>query len=301
MRKILITTMLVLFSVSSQAQILYKISGKGLKEASYIVGTFHTVKATFVDSIPGARRVMDECQQTYGELRMQDMFIPDTMQIVQNAQLLPEGTTIDKVLSADEMTRLNAYMKKILGMDFTNSAVAEQMGRFSPEAINMQLSMALYFKKEKGFDPNNLIDSYFQKQALAQGKNVGGLETYSFQAKTIFQGKTLERQKEGLMCMVDNPDFTDEMVATVTKAYYAQDLDAIKDAIDTKMHNSCDATPEEEARIIFDRNADWLTKMPAIMEQKSTLFAVGAGHLIGDKGVLNLLRQAGYTVEAVTE
>jgi len=301
MKKTLITTMLVLFSVSSQAQILYKISGNGLKESSYIVGTYHAAKASFVDSIPGARRVMDECQQTYGELRMQDMLIPDTMNIVQNAQLLPEGTTIDHVLSADEMTRLNAYMKKILGIDFTIPEVAKQMGRFTPVAINIQLSMALYFKKEKGFDPNNLIDSYFQKQALAQGKNVGGLETYSFQAKALYQGKTLERQKEGLMCMVDNPDFTDMMIEAVTKAYYSQDLDAIKEAFDTKLHNSCDATPEEEAQIIYDRNANWVTKMPAIMEQKSTLFAVGAGHLIGDKGVLNLLRQVGYTVEAVTE
>ena len=45
--------------------------------------------------------------------------------------------------------------------------------------------------------------------------------------------------------------------------------------------------------------ADWLTKMPGIMNEKPTLFAVGAGHLLGENGVLNLLYKAGYTVEPV--
>ena len=101
------------------------------------------------------------------------------------------------------------------------------------------------------------------------------------------------------MCLVDNAAFMDDMTDRVVKAYFAQNLDAIKEALDTKMHNNCDSTPEEEAALIDDRNADWLTKMPAIMAQKPTLFAVGAGHLPGDKGVLNLLRKAGYTVEGV--
>ena len=66
-----------------------------------------------------------------------------------------------------------------------------------------------------------------------------------------------------------------------------------------KMNTACDSTPEEDAQIINNRNADWLTKMPAIMSAKPTFFAVGAGHLPGDKGVLNLLRQAGYNVEGM--
>ena len=301
MKKILIFAMLALVSFTSQAQLLYKISGNGLKEPSYIVGTYHLAKVSFVDSIPGIRRVMNECQQTYCELRMQDMFIPDSLAIIQNAQLMPEGTTLDKILSAEEMTRLNAYMKDLLGADMTNPMVAEQLGKFTPGAISVQLLLVHYMKKDKGFDVNNQFDTYFQKQAIAQGKDMGGLETIAFQAKVLYQGKTLERQKEGLMCQVDNADFIDKMTEAVIQAFYAQNLDAMKAAADMKMHNGCDATPEEEAQLIYDRNADWLTKMPAIMKQKATLFAVGALHLVGEKGVLNLLRQAGYTVEGVTK
>ena len=57
--------------------------------------------------------------------------------------------------------------------------------------------------------------------------------------------------------------------------------------------------PDEKNTIPCICNADWLTKMPRLMNEKPTLFAVGAGHLLGEKGVLNLLRQEGYTVESV--
>ena len=103
------------------------------------------------------------------------------------------------------------------------------------------------------------------------------------------------------MCLVDHADFMDEMAENVVRAFFAQDLDAIQKAMEAKLNNSCDNTPEEDAEILDKRNADWLTKMPAIMAQKPTLFAVGAGHLPGPKGVLNLLRQAGYKVEGVTK
>jgi len=101
------------------------------------------------------------------------------------------------------------------------------------------------------------------------------------------------------MCYVDNSAFMDEMTGKVVDAYYSQNIDAIKEAMDAKLNNSCDSSPEEEAQLIDNRNADWLTKMPSIMSQKSTLFAVGAGHLPGPKGVLNLLRKAGYKIEPV--
>ena len=148
-------------------------------------------------------------------------------------------------------------------------------------------------------DLQNSFDDYFQKQAREQGKGVGGLETMAFQISVLYNGQSLERQKQLLMCQVDNAEFIDAVSDNVIKAFFAQDLDAIKEAMDAKMNNSCDNSPEEDAALIDNRNADWLTKMPAIMAQKPTLFAVGAGHLTGPKGVLNLLRKAGYKVKGV--
>ena len=244
---------------------------------------------------------MADCQQTYGELVMKEMFDADSLAIMQQAMMLPEGMTLDSLLTVDEMSRLNAYMKELIGMDMTNPLLSQQMGKMTPAALTTTLSVLSYIKKSGSIDVQNDIDSYFQKEAHAQGKTVGGLETMAFQIKTLFQGMTLKRQKEVLMCQVDNAAFMNEMTDSIIKAYFAQDINAIKKAMDTKLHNSCDSSPEEEAALIDNRNADWLTKMPAIMAHKPTLFAVGAAHLPGEKGVLHLLRQAGYTVEGVVE
>lgn len=89
------------------------------------------------------------------------------------------------------------------------------------------------------------------------------------------------------------------MTDDITKAYFAQDLKAVNDAMEEKLNNSCDATPEERNELVYNRNTDWVKKMPEIMKKKSTLFAVGAGHLPGEKGVLELLKKAGYKVESV--
>ena len=301
MKRILFVIALAAITLCTSAQLLYRISGNGLKSPSYIVGTYHLASVSFVDSIPGIRQAMADCQQTYGELVMKEMFDADSLAIMQQAMMLPEGMTLDSLLTVDEMSRLNAYMKELIGMDMTNPLLSQQMGKMTPAALTTTLSVLSYIKKSGSIDVQNDIDSYFQKEAHAQGKTVGGLETMAFQIKTLFQGMTLKRQKEVLMCQVDNASFMNEITDSYTKAYFAQDSNAIKKSMDTKLHNSCDSSPEEEVALIDNRNADWLTKMPAIMAQKPTLFAVGAAHLPGEKGVLHLLRQAGYTVEGVVE
>ena len=66
---------MLLFAVvsSASAQLLYRISGKGLEKPSYIVGTYHLAPATFVDSIPGARAALDEVEQVCGEVDNAEM------------------------------------------------------------------------------------------------------------------------------------------------------------------------------------------------------------------------------------
>ncbi len=291
---------MALASLGASAQLLYKISGLGLTSPSYIVGTYHLANSSFIDSIPGIRKAMSDCQQTYGEVVMSDALGADSLAVLQKAMMLPDGITLDSLLTKEEMGRLNTYMMGLLGMDLTNPMLA-QMNKMTPVALSNTLSLFSYIKRSGSVNAQNQFDNYFQRQSLEQGKGIGGLETIAFQAKILLGGKSLERQKQLLMCQVDNAEFMDELADDVIRAFYAQDLDAVKQAVDMKLNNSCDNSPEEDDEMIYNRNADWLTKMPTIMEQKPTLFAVGAAHLPGERGVLNLLRQKGYTVEGVRE
>lgn len=299
-RKIAITAIMLTLSILGiNAQLLYKISGKDIKKPSYIVGTFHVAPASFVDSIPGLRAAMDESEQVCGELDMKDMMSPEGIKRMMDAMMLEDGKTLKDIFTADEMNRLNAYLRGLLTIDLTNPMLEQQMGKMSPAALAQQMTVLTYIKKNPGLNLQDLIDNSFQKYAQEKQKPIIGLETLDFQINTLFKGKTIERQKELLLCIVDNPKYNEQMLDEMSKAYFALDINKLKELMDEKENNQCDSTPAENDAVFGKRNRDWLTKMPAIMSAKSTLFHVGAGHLPGDEGVLKLLTNAGYTVEAV--
>ncbi len=299
MKKLISALLLLMAATGVNAQLLWKISGNGLQKPSYIVGTYHLAPVSFADSIPGLKDALASTEQVYGEVIMADMTSPENMTKVQAAMMLPDGQTLDKLYTADEMARINALLKNILGADMTNPMIAQQLGRLTPQALLTQLGILMYLKTHTGFNPNETFDGYFQKEATAKNKTVGGLETIDFQINTLFKGMSMERQKELLLCLADNQEFNMEQTENVVKAFFAQDLEGIEKAMDAKMNNTCDGTPAEKDMLINNRNAEWIKQMPGIMKQKSTFFAVGAGHLPGDKGVLALLKKAGYTVESI--
>jgi len=101
------------------------------------------------------------------------------------------------------------------------------------------------------------------------------------------------------MCLVDNKEHTELMAEQLVEAFFKQDLVGVKAVMDEKEQTKCDSTPEEEDALIYNRNANWAKLMPQIMADKATFFAVGAGHLPGEKGVLQLLKNAGYMIEGV--
>lgn len=299
MKKFTLALTLLLVSLSAHAQLLWKISGGGLSKPSYVVGTYHLAPASFADSISGLQAALDAAEQVYGELDITQMTDPTQVMVLQKAMLLPEGKKLSTLLTADEMKRLNAYMKDLLGADLTNPMLASQMEKLSPAALSSQFQLVSFMKRTPGFDAQNLFDAYFQKVAKEKGKPVGGLENVEFQANTLYKGSSLERQVAQLMCQVDYKDFYDAQADELLAAFFGQDMQRLEKLMDAKRNDSCDSTPEEEDKLIFLRNENWAKALPAIMKAKSTFLAVGAAHLPGERGLLNLLRKGGYTVEAV--
>lgn len=300
-KRFIAAAFVAVFTVAgANAQLLYKISGKDLKAPSYIIGTHHLANVGFVEKIPGVKDALTNTEQVYGELKWEVMSNPDSLKVMQAAMVLPEGKTLKTVLSAEQYKKLDAAITQMMGVGLSNPQVAAQMGSMSPAALTTQLQVLMFMQKHMGeFDPSSTFDQYFQAQAKKNNEPTGGLETMAFQTELLYKGTPLKRQVEQLMCLLNNQEFNEEVMEKMTDAFYAQDLNELKAVMDMKIGNTCDSTPEELAQLIDNRNADWAKKMPAIMADKSTFFAVGAGHLPGAKGVLQLLKDAGYTVEAV--
>ncbi len=300
-KRFIAAALVAVFTVAgANAQLLYKISGKDLTAPSYIIGTHHLANVGFVNKIAGVKDALTSTEQVYGEVRWDDMTNPDSLKVMQAAMMLPDGQSLKTVLSAEQYKKLDAVITQMMGVGLSNPQVGAQMGKMSPAALSTQLQVLMFMQKHMGeYDPSSTFDQYFQAQAKHNNEPVGGLETLAFQTNLLYKGSDMKRQVEQLMCLLDNQEFYEQMMESMTDAFYAQDLDALKAAMDKKLGGTCDSTPEELAQLIDNRNADWAKKMPAIMAAKPTFFVVGAGHLPGAKGVLQLLKDAGYTVEAV--
>lgn len=297
MKKTLTFIIALLAAGSMNAQILYKITGKDAKNASYIIGTYHLADASFTEKIPGLQTALAETEQVYGEVNMENMMQPASIQKMTAAMMLPEGQTLKTVLTPEQFGKVSAFAKELMGVGLDNDMVFSQLGKMSPKALATQFTLLLFIKNSATpFNPANGLDNFFQMQAKQKNKPIGGLETIDFQIETLYKSTPIERQVEELICLVDNKEYNLMMVQEISKAFYAQDLQAIEKAADEKLNNSCDSTPEEEETLIYGRNDNWMKLMPAIMAEKPTFFAVGALHLVGERGMLAQLQKAGYTV-----
>lgn len=299
MKKTILTLLtLVIATFTAHAQLLWKVTGKELTKPSYVLGTFHLADVAFADSIPGLKEVLNASEQVYGELDMRKLLSdPSQVQQMQLAMMLPKDTTLDSLLTIEQMKRLNEFLKQYLGADLTNPMLAP-MKQMKPAAISTQIQMVLAMQIAKGFNPQQQFDTYFQNVANEQQKPVGGLETMDYQLGVLY-GAPLKRQAELLMCLVDDVDYQKDVLKRTIDAYYKQNLEAVHKVMEEKRHNTCDSTPEEDNILIYTRNANWASALPALMKTRSTFLAVGCGHLPGERGLISLLQKAGYTVTPI--
>ena len=301
MKKIIVWGLIGLMGLmggSAQAQLLYKISGKGLKAPSYIVGTYHLAPASYADSIPGLRAAFEATEQVCGEVDMLETMKPENLAKIQEAQMLPEGKTLSSLLTAEQLDRLNALLREVMGVDLTNPAMAGQLDKVTPMVLETTLTLLLYMKNVAGVNPADMIDTYFQREEMKGGKKVIGFETADFQMDILY-GAPLEKQVEDLMCFVDNFQEQVEMADFITAAYFAQDLEQLEELNLEEQKGTCTSDPEDNDKLLYNRNANWVKAMPDIMKEHSTFFAVGAFHLCGERGVLRMLEADGYKIEAV--
>ncbi len=290
MKRFITLLLVVAATLGAQAQLLWKVSGNGLDKPSYLFGTYHLASLSIKDSIAALPQVQQDVQQVYGELVMADMMKPETLMQMQQQMMLPADTTLKSLFSPEEFKVVSQAVTEYLKVDIA------LLDRLKPAALFQQLTVLFYLKHTPGYNPQEQLDASFQQDATKAGKKVGGLETVQSQMDILFN-KSLRRQAEDLYCFVSDPAKAERQAKELIAAYAAQDLDKMLQLMEEKEGTSCDPTPEEMAQLLYDRNQAWAKQMPALMQAAPTLFVVGAGHLPGERGVLSLLKEKGYTVE----
>ena len=274
------------------SSLLWKISGNGLEKPSYLFGTHHLISVSFLDSVPGLRDAFAHTEQTVGEL---DMAHPlEMQQVLMREAMMPAGITYDSLLNDADKQLLDSILRLNLGSGL------ELFGKMKPAMLNDMIFIAQYQKKYTASITESGIDQYFQDEARKLNRPVIGLEEIKDQIDAMFNSESLERQAELLICQLKNPQIQDEALAELQKAYHEQNLEKIREIYENEMpEDPCPLTQVEKDVMNKDRNEKWLTKIPALIKEKSSFIAVGCAHLPGKDGLIEGLRRLGYRVDPV--
>jgi len=288
-----------IFTTSSQSQfdnaLLWKISGNGLTQPSYIFGTHHLASPDFLDNITGFKNALESTDQVVGELIITPAAKTEMQIKMQQAAMMPEGQSYTDILSADDYKKLDD------GLNALFKTGLNSFGKFKPGMISMLYSIILYSMAEPGFNPNTHepLDAIIQVRGEEMGKTILGLETIEDQIYALFESETMEDQIQTLICGLENVDWSKDAMTNINKLYKEKALAKIYDLAFNNNGDPCPTSLKMQSALNEDRNKKWLEKLPAIMKDKPSFVAVGALHLGGDVGILNQLEKMGYTVEAV--
>lgn len=292
MKKILLS--LIIFTVgalTANAQLLWEISGNGLSKPSYLFGTHHIAPISVLDSVPGFNNALTSADKVYGEMVMSVAQSPQSQQIMMGYAAAPQDTLLTSVLSPAQLDSLDTMLKRYMGPMVS----ANQFAPLKPAMLNTLLALLQSQAAFPNFNPAQQLDGEIQKRAAAAGKEIGAFETIDDQCKAMF-GTSIISQANELMEMVRNDDKSAATAIRLAKAYLSGDLDAMLAIMEDP---ELGGDGEWSERMLNKRNANWLRIMAGLLPTASVLIAVGAGHLPGDKGLINLLRNEGYTVKPV--
>lgn len=281
----------IAIAFSASSQVFYRVEGNGLESPSYIFGTHHLAPLSVIDEIPGCREALNSAKQIVGEI---DMTV-DQMALAMKMQpymMAPADSTLSKVIAPQDFSRIREEFKKYAPMPGMEIDMLEPM---KPMVITAMVSVQIVKDKLPGYNAAEQLDTYFQQFGKENGKIIKGLETPEFQAGVLYGTESIANQAKALVELLDNPSEAIQKSEAMNQAYLKQDIESL-----LKLMKEDEADEEKFMKVLVNqRNANWISELPAIMKEAPAFIAVGALHLPGENGVIEGLRKAGYTVTPI--
>lgn len=242
--------------------------------AHYLLGTMHIADNqafTFEESMK--KRVL-ECTVFASEFNFDEA----DSNVAQAAMLLPEGVVLSQILSKKLYAKTGQLLKKRLNQDIGNYE------NFKPIIFSKLITETVLSN-----DRLQSLDDMLFEFARENGRILRGVETFDEQIN-ILHSMSLEGQIKALKDMVSGFSKVRKELLKTAKWYAEADLKQLYQASKASMKGN-------RRLMIFDRNNLMTERIAAMAAENTVCVAIGAGHLWGEKGVLNQLKKMGFIVE----
>lgn len=270
--------------VELEKSLLWEISGKDLGESSFLFGTIHMIDGKDFFLPTGTLSAIDVSKKMIFELDMAEMTDPAQLMPLMQKAFMKGDTTLKDLMTTEDYDLVQGHFNKMgLPLFF--------LERIKPMFLTVFASGDL----DAAGLQNGKVKSYemeFVKIADENNKETAGLETVEYQI-SVFDGIPYKEQADMLVETIKSGNTEDDTFKELVNLYLQQDIQGLYD-----MMKQDDSIEEYEDALLNDRNKNWIPLMKKEMMIQRTFFAVGAGHLGGKEGVINLLKEAGYSVKA---
>jgi len=293
--------------------LLWKISGNGLSQESYLFGTFHFVESDFMKEVPGLNEALGKSAQVGLE---SDMLKPRS---AADAYSIPKEAYMPDSISYEDIFKNS---KEFLYVDsFMIATNRKFYKRVKPLYWSQQLQIIKVYEKminEKKLSLGKaIIDVGIYQKAKDMHKELFFMETHEELKEIVkeigafpYSIVDLDTQAHKLYLACKDSIISDslDIVAKKIKLYKQQNL---KDYSDSDKFGLTEKELSDnpklsaklydlfEKRLSQDRNKKWLPIIESNIRKAPSLMAVGIGHLAGENGLIILLRKDGYTVDPV--
>ncbi|UCS92710.1 TraB/GumN family protein [Echinicola marina] len=255
--------------------VLWKIEHPNLEKPSYLFGTLHLMCEDDFLMPEKVLKSLESIDDLVLEVNLSD---PKEMQDLQKE--MTSASKISEDLTKEQFAKLDTFIQKIMGVPLQN---------FDAYGISTLYSMMA--SKMLPCTKIKAMETELVKIATQNNTNIVALEKVSEQFSYIKKAYSpLESYRLIFLFEEYKKDFNNAI-----ESYKKENItEAVRLIAQEKYMNS-----NSKQYMLSLRNANWVNKMPEMMKEKSNLFAVGTAHLTGKKGLIQLLRQKGYTVTPV--
>lgn len=262
--------------------LLWKVSGNGLSQPSYIFGIVKFIPEDDYFMPPAVIEKLNECQV----LSTETLLDHHARHELNKAAHLSGHKSLEDLLPAEDYNKLRSVFTDQFGVSNVKFNLVYK--HFKPVMLSTTITRLALQQNVKYYELE-LIEKAKQRDMVTLG-----LETVEREVEAL-EKFPLEDQLNALKHTIHNVEGQLNDYRGLIEAYKKGDLHA---TLEYTMHPVED-NPEFRKYFIVERNKEWLGKMKRYMKESPVFFALGASHLADEEGILHLLSEEGYTVEAI--
>jgi uncharacterized protein YbaP (TraB family) len=268
--------------IRSSKNCLWRIQSE--QNTVYLMGSLHLLKKENYPLHKEIEKAFEDSKVLVLEVDLGEANDPRTQQMMLMKGMFTDGRTLEKAI--DEKTYDLAKMKLgELGVDIA------PFNNFKPWFF--ATTLVTIKMQALGFNPELGLDAYFFKKAKQSGKKVIGLETFEYQLGLLDKMSASNQELMVEQSLLEL-DLIEKEMGSLVQAWSSGDTKGLEDTLLLSFKDF----PELYNSLIISRNKKWLEDIESFLRERDHyMIIVGAGHLIGEKGLVELLKKKGYSVE----